>query len=702
MRYPSIMPRLTRHVSVPQLSGGVNARDNPSYIGDHQLTECDNMFFSMGRLRTRPGICFKKAQPVDKADKIVKTSNGALLINKEGKVTYVSTEDDEITVTQNQFNGVFSHTHAMVVANGNGQNGHISFVKQSDNELYSIGVKHNNGALELISTAVYIPTVIINSVGNNDPLTYSVNGDYLEGYNLLTDSYIMLATANGNKCWHLPKAPKGGETITIELNDPRFGEITHVLTLPNELDTSDEALERYQSSNGYNASYVDKSTQKTVTYKQKIMYNARDNCVMFLAQKGGETGYYFTVAPVSVGAYKNSSSNMRITISSNLASNTSKTILGMQSSIWFGGSRGGMGGGTRLFVAGNPDESGAIHWSDLKKPSYFSENNYAYVGDGSPITALAQQDDMLIIFQQNAITMSEYVQTQSASAEQIMNGSAVDVTTLGVTFPLTPVHSTIGCDCPDTISLCSNRLVWLTSEGKVYTLVNYGQYNERNVRELSYAIEPLLKAHSSSELKKAKSADLDGRYCLFIGNKVYLLDYANQMVGSSSTSSRSSIGSVWYVWTLPEFINGVDTALVSGDRLIIVSDQSLYELSFNKSRIELLDFDGNKSHPIKGSFTTKLFNFGAPDRLKRVDKVSLALGKADATVTVSSVVSSEAEELSTIVISEQADSANRSVQYETLYPDARGVPDFGVKISADSAISVESMTITYKETGDLK
>ena len=56
MRYMRMPVSGLATVSIPQLNGGVNVYDVPNRVGDNQLTECDNLWWHGGALRTRPGL----------------------------------------------------------------------------------------------------------------------------------------------------------------------------------------------------------------------------------------------------------------------------------------------------------------------------------------------------------------------------------------------------------------------------------------------------------------------------------------------------------------------------------------------------------------------------------------------------------------------------------------------------------------------
>ena len=55
MGFPLINKQAPRQVNIPDLSGGINLRDAMYSINDNQLTDCKNVWFKDGTLKTRPG-----------------------------------------------------------------------------------------------------------------------------------------------------------------------------------------------------------------------------------------------------------------------------------------------------------------------------------------------------------------------------------------------------------------------------------------------------------------------------------------------------------------------------------------------------------------------------------------------------------------------------------------------------------------------
>ena len=647
MRYPSLSRKSKRRVIIPQLSGGINSVEAPSYVADNQLTDCNNVYFDKGRLRTRPPF-IQESEVSFVADEYCKSGGTAWMLSNEfiynGNFAYPNllaiNEENSTVNLQESFESTASreNRYLTIPFNNNDEDGILRLQGEPAREGINVEcikmVRGDEVKIEY-DQEIYIPTVLINGKGSDTPVSCEVTGTLYEGYNMLTDSYKMLVTADGieSMVWKLPRQTKGGEIIKVELTDPVKGQITHVINLDNNLDRSENfAFTRYVSQPVV-ATYIPEERGESVEYLQKVAYDAYTNTIVFVAKLQDEEIFGMHIRPVSVGAYGNSSSNVRITVFSQNGNDKADTILGMTNSCWFGGSRGGIGGGTRLFVSGNPDCPGAVYWSDLNRPTYFPENNYAYVGDSSTVTALAQQSDLLVIFQKNAITVSQYVQGETVTSTDLTSGAVVDITTMAASFPMTPVHSSIGCDCPDSVQLCSNRLVWLGSEGKVYTLVSYGQYNERNVREVSYLIEPLLKRHSVQSLKNAKSVDVNGKYCLFVDDKVYLLDYesaAFKGYTSYSADKNAQRNMAWYVWTLPDFMSSVSQVFGMKEKAVVISNNKICSFSFSYEGGE--DFDGENMYKVPCHFKTKQFVFGAPDYMKNIESVVMTVGSSQSEI----------------------------------------------------------------------
>lgn len=755
MRFPTINDHPLRKVRVPQLNGGVNKTDHPSYINDNQLTDCNNMWFAGGRLRTRPGI--EKKTIVNKSGCLQLFTKGNYLqwLRTDG-LTSIDIVSGEINTSEfrDYYQGVYEPenqgyydvnlTQAFLAPiskqqQGSGDEEGGTLVIGASSNLGLFMAEHfapSNTVGENIKP--YIPTVKVNV----DP-TYSdmdaPNGSMYQGYNLLDFSYKISCNTENGCVWKLPTSDREINYIDIEYYDLQHGQQSSRIYVKSYIA---EVPGVTNESGTFNFT-VKNQTGKLETVTGYFLYNENVNTIrVSTANEDGANDIFASEEPISTHICSARRGGLIIKVvmygyDSNgdpIDSNYSK-ITSMTIARWFGGTRGGLENGTRLFVAGGKEE-GIIRWSDLNRPNYFSENNYAYVGDGSRITALAQQDNMLVIFQEHAITYATYLQGAEYTAEQIMKEEIVDVSTLSAQFPLTTIHSGIGCDCPDTVRLCNNRLVWLTSEGKVYCLVNNNQYNERNVREISYAIESMLKQHTAVELKAAKSADAGGMYFLFVpyededdksveGNpkrkyKIYVLDYANtsfEYYTSNAHEKKMKNYLSWYVWTLPieadqthimgvEGVNDrvciildtVDESNLSNSTHGVVLEINLNTLKDYKTEDEII---AGTPTPIPCSFRTKLFAFSGDERMKRIPNCNIGLCKIPGEVDVSFVTDNGSGTPRHITIDEEVSEDNPdAVKRMTLYPNANSTCLFGIEMQSDSAMAVEGISISYKEMRD--
>jgi len=243
--------------------------------------------------------------------------------------------------------------------------------------------------------------------------------------------------------------------------------------------------------------------------------------VYFVNAEFPQGGY----APPGVGVRN----NLRLVVQKAI-NQGKKHIMGTRFCAWFGGAKNT---GSRLFVGGNPEEPNRIYWSAPNNPLYFPEDACLYVGGGTQaVTAFAQQDNWLVVFKEHELF------ALSAS------GNGVS---------LIPLHASVGCDCPQTVRLCSGRLVWTTGEGEVYTLARSRAYSAGNVWRVSEPIAPLLAAAGTAALRQASAALWQGYYLLLVGDKVYALQVDNRRYLRLVTASvpAADAAAPWYVWTLP-------------------------------------------------------------------------------------------------------------------------------------------------------
>lgn len=180
-------------------------------------------------------------------------------------------------------------------------------------------------------------------------------------------------------------------------------------------------------------------------------------------------------------------------------------FLGFKYMIGYGGENN-----SRLFVAGNG--TGTYYYSDALDYTYFPEQNYNIAGsDSNDITGFGEQYNILAIFNAESTLGASY---------SFVNGK--------VSFPQVTINPDIGCDCPDTIELINNQLVWTNTKKGPVIMVSTAIEDERNIIPIGRNINGNTDRKGlldEENLKNAISVDYKGKYWLEINGKVYMWDY---------------------------------------------------------------------------------------------------------------------------------------------------------------------------------
>lgn len=232
----------------------------------------------------------------------------------------------------------------------------------------------------------------------------------------------------------------------------------------------------------------------------------------------------FTTAP------SKGTNNVEITVSK-LDTNMRENLLSCTSAAVFGGTNG-----TRIFLAGNGTST--YFYSDLTSPDYFPENNYNVVGDNTAITALALQYGVLIVFKESEVWQVSYSESGGTDGR--------------VSFPLKAVNRGIGCDCPGSVQLINNSLVWLSSKVGVCILCSTQIEDERNVQVISRNIMGTVDRPGLLQcegLRDATSADWRGKYWLRTGERVWVWDYEATPYQQSYNPDLAAKALAWFPMT---------------------------------------------------------------------------------------------------------------------------------------------------------
>lgn len=717
MRFPIINKQARRRVGIPTLSGGINLRDGIVLCNDNQLTEVKNMWYKDGCLRTRPGtetignvsiVAYNEEITSRQTDIFI---DGYRLFYCVIVGSRISETDESIKETMFLLQGKETIKNLPTLS------GAVSFVAMKNGILYSFMTdgkiyKFDNNATvwELVKEEeYYVPIVYCHcknktidifkldfesgeTIKNVQSVTFE--GTQLEDYNLLGNYYQMVYSTYS-------------EEIETNLMVFNLG-----CKLPDSTAMADD--EQYVIK----AEYINKSGEKythKAVWKKGNIYSWEtdeeaalqgDNLRMYVDgvfnrivfyTKG--TGNYMNIAEETIYI----EDNLTITAPCIFSESEKKKIFNMTRCIWFGGYATGLASGTRLFLCGNTetDNKALVCWSGLNDPLYFPEKSCFNVGDTSEaVIAFGKQENTLVIFKEKETWYTMYTRSENIDADDLINQRVLDLQTSSVYFPLTQIHSNIGCKYPDTIQLCRNRLVWLGEDSSIYTLTNQNQYSERNIYCVSDMIGSKLRQES---LDGVFSADWEGHYLLFVNNHIYAMDYNSYgytHIYSYSKSDDAQVNIPWWYWEFDTIENVVSSVLLNNDLYIVFCEKpnSYIGRLYIKKMVNGYSFDD--SNTINSVVQTKFFDFGHPNSFKDISSVGLSFGYNEGNEITVSFITDGGEEQDTVLLEEESTERTASfVKSVVLMPAIRTALRLGIRFECQGNMIIDGITMEYRVVG---
>lgn len=671
---------------IPALIGGINTAASSDIVGDNQLSNCLNMMAMDGILRTRPGFVLKDddggsgieflqstAKNIKKYDFTIEheryygTGSGE---DVEGGIKVEKEYGKMISVWGND--GIISFLHcrkdgSLVDAGGidtkgdiineftvTGNDGLYCFVTAdvAGNKTYNIYLNKGEEWKEVKSKKesddeeeIYIPTIMTNCRSNGE--VYGIlGGDYLSGINLLSNRYKIEVTAFNEtllRRWHeavykLPHKPPVGSEIKVDVVKANGETETHSLVVTANEDGSVKSWVIEPKTEDMEFAIALTDGVRIIFYKTL----KDDGVPLGIASVTDDTEWInqddtITDKAAEKAKYIVLPGQNNITITAEYEPNVEdkKRIFSATCAAWYGGNQG-LASGTRLFIGGMEGiYKNVLQWSDLSNPLYFPENCNAEVGDPSQgITAFGKQADMLVVFKPFEIYGASYL-LQDAPVEDAAYDFISDLTVTTAVFPLTQISNEIGCDCPDSIQLCRNRLCWAHSNGKVYTLVNSSQYNEKNIYELTDPIRRALPNISPHLLKRATSTDWEGYYVLSVGEHIFLMQYESygySRIYSYTSEEAASHKLPWFYLRTPFIPRAV---MNLDNQLITVSSPNngaivLHRADRDSVKDDIVIFDGGiitvSPVQIPSMVQSKIFDFSRPEIKKVICHILAEVG----------------------------------------------------------------------------
>lgn len=702
MRLPIMRKQEAHILSLPDLSGGLNMRDGISEVLDNQLTDCKNMWWKDGLLRTRAAM-IQNDSKINLGDA---AEGSAPKIRQHNCYNTVSGIKGQLcsVVYDNKINFFWNYGKSISEVASITETPSSYFVCQYADTLYCFTNKRMIYKTEIESAGwtkveekdYYTPLIATSckKIAKTNASTQEAlaNGVMIEGFNILSDYYKMSFNSYNPEIvteenqshdmrYHIAesiaKSKYKDKTVTAVYTKEGV-DYTHTVVLSGKSNASEEGN-------------IGKDGLKMKVWRNSVSFWDKDDNVAKISE-GGENDLIITAPYITSTAEKDK-------------------IFGMKRCEWFGGGTAGLSGGTRLFLCGNTKKgnSDLVVWSGLNNPLYFPENSCFNVGNETgAVTGFGKQSDKLVIFKENETWFTQYAQNNNITAQDLINQRVIDYASSSVYFPLTQINSNIGCPCPDTIQLCRNRLVWLGNNNSVYTLVSDSQYNERSIFSVSEMVNR--KIEEIGVDSKACACDWNGYYCLLLGNNILLMDYncyGYTHVASYSKQDDANIHIPWYSWE----ITNVQKLAVIGNHLSSVNitdiGGKLYAISYyfnaKGTADKLLDKESGKyiTSAISSSFTTKIFDFGLPHRRKNIEQINLQIGNNGGVPINLFFVTENGTEQSEIITTGN-DLTNYTAGYidsRAVFPCIKQILRFGIKVECKGKLAVDSVILKYRTTG---
>ncbi len=640
MKYGNISAVKQEQFHIPALHGGISFSEE-EFIEDNQLGDCNNMWFKEGALRTRLGISAVEDSVIGRYDKYSSciapfkmTDSTVFIDGKKYAVAYCLDGDnisyellrvffvdgdggarETAAIYLNRltselfyrFSDVLFFSAASTVGGGI-----YAFVKVADGEkkvhkIYEINSDFN-GWTELLSNEYYIPIIYMNGRGNRFPennqenIYYSAEPTEPEALNMLTSRFKAYFTSDGySSAFKLPISNLDDDTVICKV---------------------------YHSPSSYTQWIINAGSNTS-----PAVFNNSTTVNMVIDRTTGIFSFNYAGTAFAL-PYMDAYGGNNIEFTSfKSTENALGRIVGSKRCVSYN---------SRLYFCGNEYAPNEVYSARISAPLYFPVNAKVSVGEAtSAVTTLGVVCNKLIAFKPTEIYKINLTVGDSYTPDGILSGQRAGFMH-NDTLTTTAVHSFIGCDCPDTLKNCSNRLVWLSSTGKVYTLATTTYGKENNIYEVSSHIEEMLKGYSPQMLKKTYAADTDGYYMLILDKKIAVMDYRIKDFGfpAKYAGAGENSGAIsWYIWNYCIELDAASVAKIEGNILFACNSEDLkyqYVSRFygEKDIIVKTDEKGNavfEEYDISSGFSSAYTDLGHMEANKTVDEIYIGLKLSGAT-----------------------------------------------------------------------
>lgn len=315
--------------------------------------------------------------------------------------------------------------------------------------------------------------------------------------------------------------------------------ITFMLT--SERAESGVSIECEPLPDGSRIYFLDSSTSSSVIQYPKLTFMGKTNCITF----------NFNTTPDAVETYN-------ICVEYTEIEDKHRDVTDCTIGALVQDSRGN----TRLALSANTLKSNILCYSDSFNShgvAYFPESCAFNVGDGAPITALySLSRTNLGVFKKNKFF--RYTITHNPVARKLSRRTYVTGH---------ESQSGQGCISPYVCATVNGDYLVYDGDG-VFGIEDALSSGEKSYLEKrSINIEKGLNKHSPQEISSAVACEHDGRYYLFLGDRVYIADTRYRFNGTSSHSQYE-----WWIW---DGIKARSVCEYKGRLLIGTDDGRIYE-----------------------------------------------------------------------------------------------------------------------------
>lgn len=696
MRYSSLKTIPMKEFAKERFDGGLNTYNKEDLILENQMSDGSNVLFENGTLISRKGLSFNIDNALESYDdysffhkgltvtdaKLLKDNQihrvaytvcgdrssyqmlTVYLISPEG--TTVATDKIEIRRTSYDIYYMFDNIIFLVGTKKSGC-GLYAFLSRKSGlndifEIYELDSAYNKW-IRLYEQDFYIPVVYLNGHGNryHDALAQgnisAQNTTKPESLNMLSPRFRAYFTSDGySTLFKLPIKQLSADSTIV--------------------------CRSYISPNNYRE-WIIPAFEESVTALTDL-----GNITMRCYRDTGYLSFYDENGTSIAIPISSVTSNNLLVEASRLENDGLAEVMGCKLCQIYN---------SNVFFYKNPQNPSRIYLAQIDNPLYFPENMKKSVGNPSDyVTAMAVQNNKLIAFKSSEIYL---ISIKKNDSELLLDGLVGSTVTSFEDRQITQslIHGSVGCAKKETLTVCGNRLVWLSIDYRVYTLATTTYGKENNVYCVSTPIGNILKSYSEGELKNAFAFDHNGYYVLYIEQSLYMLNYRIKNFGISAVYTAlgdhgDSIS--WYVMKLPyqKYYSGYS----NGDKIYLSCVDLLEKycviatLDGEKDMVLAVE-DGKviqKELSIESNITTKFFTLGNPNIRKNIEEVCICMdfsGEADIILN-----DADTEYKQTIF------SAQKSSSPIKLMPHFKGVYGVSISVSAKSPISFKGIYIKYK------